>query len=158
MIDEARTKIINVHLRLVRTLDVQSEVFGLDRGKLGELGVDVLEVKSSDRLVEDLGDEVDTDWLLASGTEFDVFLAESSVLSLEEEDLSKDLVGERARHDEGRVTSSTSKVDETTLSKEDDVAAGGHGEAVNLGLDALDGLGVGLEPGNVNLDIEVTNV
>jgi hypothetical protein len=38
------------------------------------------------------------------------------------------------------------------------VAAVGHQVAVNLGLDVLDGLGVGLEPGNVNLNVEVTNV
>jgi len=56
------------------------------------------------------------------------------------------------------VASSTAKVDETTLSKEDDVTAVGHEETVNLGLDVLDRAGVGLEPSNVNLDIEVTNV
>jgi hypothetical protein len=56
------------------------------------------------------------------------------------------------------VTSGTAKVDETTLGEEDDVAAGGHGEAVDLGLDVLDGLGVLLEPGNVDLNVEVTNV
>lgn len=130
----------------------------MDGCKLGELGVDVLEVKGSDLLVEDLGDEVDANWLLAGSTEFDVFLAECSVLGLEEEDLSKDLVGERAGHDEGRVTGGTAKVNKATLGEEEDVAAVGHEEAVNLGLDGLDGLGVGLEPGNVNLNIEVTNV
>jgi hypothetical protein len=56
------------------------------------------------------------------------------------------------------VTGSTAEVDKTTLSEEDDVAAVGHQVAVNLGLDVLDGLGVGLEPGNVDFDIEVTDV
>lgn len=56
------------------------------------------------------------------------------------------------------MASSTAKVNETTLSKEDDVAAVGHQVTVNLGLDVLDGLGVGLEPGNVNLNVEVANV
>jgi hypothetical protein len=56
------------------------------------------------------------------------------------------------------VASSTAKVDETALSKENDVTAVGHQVAVNLGLDALDGLGVGLEPGNVDFNVEVTNV
>lgn len=91
-----KEKAIHAHLRLVRTLDFQSKVFSLDRGKLGELSVDVVKVEGSNLLVEDLGDEVNTNWLLASGTEFDVFLAESSVLGLVEEDLSKHLVGERA--------------------------------------------------------------
>jgi hypothetical protein len=56
------------------------------------------------------------------------------------------------------VASSTAKVDQTALSQEDDVTAAGHGESVDLGLDVLDRLGVGLEPGNVDLNVEVANV
>ena len=149
---------MSIHIALEGTLDVQTEVVGLDRGKLGQLGVDVVQVKTGNLLVEDLGQDVDTDGLLARGTELDVLLAEDSILSLEEGDLSKDLVGERAGHDEGRVTSGTSEVNQTTLSQQDDVTAVGHEVTVNLGLDVLDGLGVGLEPGNVNLNVEVTNV
>lgn len=52
----------------------------------------------------------------------------------------------------------TAKVDQSALSQQDDVSAAGHEVAVYLGLDVLDALGVLLEPGNVNLDIEVTNV
>ena len=118
----------------------------------------MVQVKTGNLLVEDLGQDVDTDGLLARGTELDVLLAEDSILSLEEGDLSKDLVGERAGHDEGRVTSGTSEVNQTTLSQQDDVTAVRHEVTVNLGLDVLDGLGVGLEPGNVNLNVEVTNV
>ena len=118
----------------------------------------MVQVKTGNLLVEDLGQDVDTDGLLARGTELDVLLAEDSILSLEEGDLSKDLVGERAGHDEGRVTSGTSEVNQTTLSQQDDVTAVGHQVTVNLGLDVLDGLGVGLKPGNVNLNVEVTNV
>lgn len=112
----------------------------------------------SDLLIESLGENVDTDGLLAGGTELDVLLAELGVLSLEQSNLGKDLVGERAGHDEGRVAGGTAKVDETTLGQQDDVAAVGHGVAVNLGLDVLDRLGVGLEPGNVDLNVEVTDV
>lgn len=56
------------------------------------------------------------------------------------------------------MASSTSKVDETTFSKKDDVTAAGHGEAIDLRLHVDDRGGVRLEPGNVDLDIEVTNV
>lgn len=52
----------------------------------------------------------------------------------------------------------TSEVDKTAFSEQDDVVAVGHEEAVDLGLDVLDGLGVLLQPSDVNLDIEVTNV
>ena len=56
-----------------------------------------------------------------------------------------------------RVASAAAEVDETALGEEDDVAAGSHGEAVNLGLDVdvLDG--VLLEPGNVDLDVKVAD-
>jgi hypothetical protein len=56
------------------------------------------------------------------------------------------------------VAGGTSKVDETTLGEEDDVTSVGHGEAVDLRLDADDLLGVGLQPGDVDLNVEVTNV
>lgn len=55
------------------------------------------------------------------------------------------------------MTGTASQVDQSTLGEEDNVSAGSHGESVNLGLDvyALDG--VGLEPSNVNLDVEVAD-
>lgn len=49
------------------------------------------------------------------------------------------------------------QVDETALGEEDDVTAGSHGVPVDLGLDVHDLLNVGLEPCNVDLNIEVTN-
>jgi hypothetical protein len=56
------------------------------------------------------------------------------------------------------VTGGTAKVDKTTLGEEDDVTARRHEETVNLGLDVLDRGGVLLQPGNVNLNVKVTNV
>lgn len=150
--------LVAVDVALEGTLDIQAKVVGLDGGKLGQLGVDVVQVETGDLLVKDLGEDVDTNGLLAGSTELGVLLAESDILGTEESDLSEDLVGERAGHDERRVAGSTAKVDKTTLSQEDDVTAVGHGVTVNLRLDVLDGLGVGLEPGNVNLNVEVTNV
>lgn len=38
------------------------------------------------------------------------------------------------------------------------MAAAGHEEAVDLGLDILDALGIRLQPGNIDLNIEVANV
>lgn len=130
----------------------------MDGGQLGKLNVDVVQVELGDGLVQDLGQDVDTDVELLGGTELDVLLAECSILGLEQEDLSKNLVGERAGHDEGGVASGTSQVDETALGEEDDVAAVLHEESVDLGLDVGNAGSVGLQPGNVNLDIEVTNV
>ena len=50
------------------------------------------------------------------------------------------------------------KVDETSLSKEDDVTAVSEGVAVNLRLDVDGLLSVGLQPSNVDLNVEVANV
>lgn len=55
------------------------------------------------------------------------------------------------------MPSSTTQVDQSTFGEQDDVPAGLHGEPVYLGFD-VDGLDrVGLEPGYVNLDVEVTD-
>lgn len=56
------------------------------------------------------------------------------------------------------MASGTSQVDETALSEEDDVAAVLHEEAVDLGLDVLDAGSILLQPGDINLDIEVTDI
>lgn len=116
------------------------------------------QVETGNLLVENLGQNVDTDIELAGLGELNVLLAESLVAGLEQHDLSQNLVGEGARHDERRVASGASKVDKTTLGKQNNVAAVLHQESVDLGLDVLHGLSVGLEPGNVDLDVEVTNV
>jgi hypothetical protein len=115
-------------------------------------------MEKSDLLVKDLGQNVDTNVELAGLAELDILVTESLVRCLVKHDLGEDLVGERAGHDERRVASGASQVDETTLGKEDDVASVLHQVAVNLGLDAGDRLGVLLEPGNVDFDIEVTDV
>ena len=153
-----KRNLVTVDVALEGTLDREAEVLSLNLGELGELNVDVGQVKKSDLLVEDLGEDVDTDVELAGLAELDVLVAELLISSLVQHDLGKDLVGERAGHDEGRVASGASQVDETALSKEDDVTAVLHEVAVDLGLDVLDGLGVGLQPGNIDFDIEVTDV
>ena len=53
---------------------------------------------------------------------------------------------------------STSKVDKTAFGEENNVAAAGHEVAVNLGLDVLDRLGVLLQPGDVDFDVEMSNI
>lgn len=55
------------------------------------------------------------------------------------------------------MTGSASEVDETSLSKEDDVTSGRHGEPVNLGLDVGSLNGGLLQPGDVDLNVEVTD-
>lgn len=78
------------------TLNLETEVFALLSTEGAELDVAVSQVKASDLLVEDLGQDVDTNVELASLGESDILLTESLVLGLEQHDLGKDLVGERA--------------------------------------------------------------
>lgn len=137
-------RLVAVVGRLVRTVDGNVEVLGLGLGESGQLDVELSKVSTGDFLVEFLGEHVD---------------AKREVTRASPEgDLGEDLVGERARHDERGVASGASKVDKTALGEEDNVTTVGHGEAVNLGLDVDSLLGIGLEPGNVDLDIKVSDV
>jgi len=140
------------------TLDGEAEVLSLDVGESGELNVDVGKVETGNLLIENLGKDVDLLLQLAALRESNVLLAKLDIFVLVEHDLSKDLVGEAAGHDERAVASGTAEVDETTFGKEDDVTAVLHEETVNLGLDVLDRLSVGLEPGDVDFAVKVANV
>jgi hypothetical protein len=75
-----------------------------------------------------------------------------------EGDLSEDLVGEGAGHDEGRVSSGAPEVNEAAFGEEDNVPAGRHGEPVDLRFDVDRGHGVLLQPSDVNLNVKVTDV
>ena len=120
------------------------DVVGLRVAEDGQLDVELLKVSASDLLIQFLGQDVDTKGELLRGRP--------------EGDLSENLVGEGARHDEGRVPSSASEVDETTFSEEDDVPAGWHSEPVDLRLDVHDGRGVLLQPRDVDFNVEMTDV
>jgi hypothetical protein len=131
-------------VRLEGTFLGNAEIVRLDIGELGELNTELAKMGIGDFLIELLGQDVDTDGPgLGVGPQ---------------SELSKDLVGEGVGHDERRMASSTTKVDKTTLSKENDVVTVLHGETINLGLDVLNGSGVGLEPSDIDFDIEMANV
>jgi hypothetical protein len=55
------------------------------------------------------------------------------------------------------MASGTPEVDETTFSKQDDMATVGHGVTIDLGLNVDDRLRICLEPGYIDLDIEMAN-
>lgn len=75
-----------------------------------------------------------------------------------EGDLSENLVGKGARHDEGWVSGSASEVNKTTFCKEDNMPAGGHGEPVYLRFDIDDRGSILLQPSDVDFNVEVTDV
>lgn len=148
----------NILLGLEGALDGEAEVLGLHIAERRQLDVDVGAVKLGNLLIEDLGKDVDARVELLGLAELDVLGAPRGVGALVKHDLSEHLVGERARHDEGRVARRAAKVDKAALGEEDDVAAVLEQEAVDLGLDVLNARGVGLEPRDVDLDVEVANV
>lgn len=148
----------HLHLALEWSLNLQAKVLSLDWGQLGQLSVDVSQMESGNGFIQDLWENVNANLELLRLAELDVLLAEGLVLTLVQHDLGKDLVGERAGHNERRVTSGTAQVDETALCKEDNVAAVLHEEAVDLWLDVRDGGRVLLQPRNVNLNIEMADV
>merc|ERR1712014_6883 len=78
---------------------------------------------------------------------------------VQEVQLSEDLVGERARHHEGWVTSGTPEVQQTASSQDNDAVAIWELEAVDLRLDVLDlDASEALETSHVNLIVKVTDV
>lgn len=138
------THLVSVVGGLEGAVDIEAEVLGLNGGQLGELDTNLGQVGGSDLLVELLGEHVD-----AQGVGLNVG---------PESDLGQNLVGEGVGHDERRVASGAAQVNKATLGKEDDVVARGHQEAVDLGLDVDLVDGVLLQPGDVQLDVKVTNV
>merc|ERR1712232_33893 len=78
---------------------------------------------------------------------------------IEEIQLSKSLVGERARHHETGMPGGTAQVQQTTGSQHNDTMAIGEFKAIHLVLDVLHlHSGDLLQAGHVDLIIEVTNV
>ncbi len=131
-------------IRLERTLLGHAQVFGLIVAQLGQLDVQVLQVRSGHLFVELLRQDVHADRVL-------------TVLG-PQLDLSQHLVGERVAHDEARVSVSAAQVDQAALGEHDQVATVGQLVAVHLRLDVdlLDGVLV--EPFDVELEVKVTDV
>lgn len=123
--------------------DRNVKVFGLDRGELCELHIKLGEVGACDFLIKFLRKHVHSQG--------------EQLRSLPERDLGKDLVAERARHDEGGVTGRAAEVDKATFREEEDVAAGRHSETVHLRFDVDDRLRIGLKPSHIDFNVKVTN-
>merc|ERR1712156_310220 len=72
--------------------------------------------------------------------------------------LSKNLVSKGSRHDEARMSHSTSKVNKTTLSKKDEILSILKSISINLWLDVGLQFAVILQPLNLNFTVKVSNV
>mmetsp|Transcript_38583 Transcript_38583/g.110859 ORF Transcript_38583/g.110859 Transcript_38583/m.110859 type:complete len:505 (-) Transcript_38583:27-1541(-) len=142
-----RKRLITVRVGLEGTFDGDSDVVGLFLGKFGKLGSKGRQVKHGNLLVQGLGKDVD----LSLG----VLVAVSFLVQFQ---LSKNLICERARHDERRMASGTSQVKKTSLGKDNDsLSSFLEDEFVDLGLD-VDSLGGLHQTIHINFVIEVTDV
>lgn len=116
-------RLVPVDVALVRTLLGQSKVLGLDVSHDGELDVASGQVGSGNFFVECLGknavvDRHERSTIVSRTIHWEVHDSldtEGVGLGVGPEgNLGEDLVGERARHDEGRVTVCASKKDRKT--------------------------------------------
>jgi len=151
------TCLVLVDFSLEWTFLWNTQVLSLSVRQNRQLSTQVVQVTLGNGLVQDLWQQVHTNVELGVLAELWELSLEGVVLSVEQSNLSQDLVGERAGHHEGRVTSGTTQVDQSTLSQQDDVTTVQQ-VSVDLRLDVDNRLGVGLQPSNVNLNVEVTNV
>jgi hypothetical protein len=144
---------------LVRSVDVQSEVVGLNLGHLSELDVQEVQVSSSDFFVQSLRKHAARKLNESLfGLNKDALNAQGVLISLVPElDLGQNLVGEGKGHDERRVAVSATQVDKAAFSQQDDMAAVREGVAIDLRLDVDDLGGVFLEPSHVDFDVKVAN-
>ena len=136
--------LVSVMVWLVWTVLREAEVVGLLCRESGQLDVQSSQVRPRHLLVQLLGEHVDAH-LVVGGVAPQL-------------DLGQHLVGKGAGHDEAGVTHSTAEIDQTTLSQEDDVLAVGEGEPVHLGLDVSLKLSVLLQPLDLDLTVEVSDV
>lgn len=101
---QGQNSLVAVMVGLVRTVDGEVQVLGLNVRERSKFDIESLEVSTSDLLIELFREHVYTE------REF--------LRSCPESNLRKDLVRERARHDERRVTSSTA-INVTSTTQED---------------------------------------
>ena len=80
-------------------------------------------MQQSNLFVEDLGQNVNAYRSLAGFAKFNLFLAKPRILALVQKNLSQDLVGERARHNKGRMAGGAAKINQSAFRKENDMAA-----------------------------------
>lgn len=92
---------ICLHVGLEGSLNRERQVLGLLSRESLKLNVQVIEMETGNLLIKNLGKSVDTNFELSSGLlELGVLVGECLVLGVEQQDLGKGLVGERAGHDE----------------------------------------------------------
>lgn len=151
--------LISVVIGLVGSLNLHTNVISLLLRKSGELTTELLKMETSDHLIEFLHTSIHTERTYLGKNVHLASLILVSVAVLPKSNLSKSLVGEGVAHDEAGVTSSTTEVEESSFSKNNDTVSVRELEAINLRLDVdtLDARDL-VESSHIDFVIEVTDV
>jgi len=114
-------QLITIVIRLVGSVHTDTDIVSLFIAELSKLGTKFPEMEASDFLVKLLGQRVDANLIVVAPNR----------------DLCKGLICEAVGHHKAGMTSSTSKIDQTTLGEEDNGVTVRKGIAINLRLDVL---------------------
>merc|ERR1711970_1699001 len=138
------SRLVAIVIRLVRSFHWNTKIFGLIGGEFGQIDVQGAKMGSCNLLVQLLGQHVDTERVSGGvGPQLN---------------LCQNLVGEGVGHNEGRVTHSTAKVDQSSLGQKEKVFAVLEGISVHLGLDVGLQLAILFQPLHLNLAVKMSNI
>merc|ERR1712137_755960 len=140
--------LVAVGIALERTLNLDPDVVGLLLRQRRQVSAESRQVQPGNLLIQLLRKKIH------------IVLVRLGLLPiLQKVKLSQDLVGEGAGHDEGRMTSGASEVQQPACSQDNDAVSIWEQETVDLRLDVLDlDAREVLQTSHVNLVVKVTDV
>merc|ERR1712241_1291556 len=137
-------KLVAVRVGLEGAILLHTDVIRLLLRHPGKLGTQCWEVQIGNLLIEGLRQQIDI--VLVSTILFRV---------PQEVELTQDLVGERAGHDERGMTSRTTQIEQTPSSQDNDTMTIGEHKTIHLRLDVLDlDAWEAFQAGHVNLVVK----
>merc|ERR1712117_291793 len=147
-IEPLQAQSIAVSVGLEGAILLNADVIRLLLRHPGKLGTQCWEVQIRNLLIEGLGQQIHI--VLVSTVLFRV---------PQEIELTQNLIGERAGHDERGMTSRTTQIEQTSCSQDDDTMTIGEHKTIHLRLDVLDlDAWEAFQAGHVNLVVKVANI
>ena len=148
MLETKSDTLVSVVFWLECLAAANANVICLFSGESGQVGAQGWEVQSCNLLVQKLGQEVNL-----------VLVLLGLLPVVQQVNLGKSLIGERARHNKRRVASGASQIQQTAAGQDDHAVTIREHESVHLRLDVLDLDALHtLDSSHVDLVVKVTNV
>merc|ERR1712113_1319696 len=144
----ASTSSIAVSVGLEGAILLHADIIRLLLRHPGKLGTQCWEVQIRNLLIEGLRQQIH------------IVLVSTVLLRVPQEiELTQNLIGERAGHDERGMTSRTTQIEQTPSSQDNDTMTIGEHKTIHLRLDVLDlDAWEAFQAGHVNLVVKVANV